>query len=189
MPLIKGSSPKTISKNVSEMMHAGHPQSQSVAAALDTARKAMERGGSSAPRKDPKVFHGPLKAKVPGRTDRMNIHVLSGSYVLPADCVSSLGENNTDAGFEIVKKMIDEERSKGGSVGLVNKYGLIGKYHDGNLVPVVVAGGEYILSPEEVELFGGGDLEAGHKVLDSFVKAQRKKHIKTLQKLPGPARD
>jgi hypothetical protein len=54
---------------------------------------------------------------------------------------------------------------------------------------VVVAGGEYILSPEEVRAFGDGDLEEGHKVLDAFVKKQRQKHIKTLRKLPPPAKD
>jgi hypothetical protein len=120
----------------------------------------------------------------------MNIHVASGSYVLPADCVSTLGENNTDAGFEVVKKMIEDARSRGGRINLHKKYGLHGHYHEPkSLVGAVVAGGEYILSPEEVELFGDGDLDAGHRALDAFVKSQRKKHIKTLQKLPPPAKD
>ncbi len=169
------------------MIDSGHPQKQAVAAALSTARRAMERGGRS---KDPKVFHGPLKVAVPGRTDRLPINVFSGSYVLPADCVSSLGENNTEAGFEVVKKMIEDERSKGGRVGMAQKYGLHGHYHEPKpKVEVIVAGGEYILTPDEVELFGDGDLDAGHKALDAFVKKQRQKHIKTLRKLPAPAKD
>jgi hypothetical protein len=183
-----GKSKSIISSNIREMIDSGHPQKQAVAAALNTARKAMERGGK--PAKDPKVFHGPLKVAVPGRTDRLNISVASGSYVLPADCVSSLGENNTEAGFEVVKKMIEEARSKGGRVDMAKKYGLHGHYHEPrNLVPCVVAGGEFILTPEEVELFGDGDLDAGHKVLDAFVKKQRQKHIKTLKELPAPAKD
>ena len=187
MPLLKGSSQKTISKNIAEMSKT-HPHNQAVAAALSTARKAMEKGGS--PDKHPKVFHGPLKAPIPGRTDRLPIHVYSGSYVLPADIVSGLAEGNTEAGYEIVKRMIDDQRSKGGAVGMTKKYGLNGHYHEPKeVVPVIVAGGEYILTPEEVETFGEGDLSAGHKVLDAFVKSQRKKTIKTLRKLPGPAKD
>ena len=189
MPLKPGKSQATISKNISEMRNAGHPQKQAVAAALNTARKAMERGGSS--KKDhPKVFHGPLRAAIPGRTDRLPIHVYSGSYVLPADIVSGLAEGNTEAGYEIVKRMIDEQMSKGGSVGMSKKYGLHGHYHEPrSVVPVIVAGGEYILTPDEVEAIGDGDMAIGHKILDGFVKSQRKQHIKTLQKLPPPAKD
>jgi hypothetical protein len=58
-----------------------------------------------------------------------------------------------------------------------------------NIVPVIVAGGEYIITPEEVENIGSGDLEKGHAVLDAFVKSQRKKLRQTLAKLPGPAQD
>jgi hypothetical protein len=56
-------------------------------------------------------------------------------------------------------------------------------------VPIIAAGGEYVLSPEQVRRVGGGDLDAGHKVLDEFVKRSRKELIKTLVKLPGPRRD
>jgi len=187
MPLMSGKSQKAISSNIRTEIGAGKPQKQAVAIALNTARRAMEKGGQA---KDPKVFHGPLKAKIPGRTDRLPLHVKSGSYVLPADIVSGLAEGNTEAGYEIIKKMIEEAKSRGGRVGMQTKYGLTGHYHQPrNIVPVIVAGGEYILTPEEVEAFGEGDINAGHKVLDSFVKTQRKKTIKTLKKLPGPARD
>lgn len=190
MPLKPGKSQATISHNISEMVHSGHPRKQAIAAALSTARKALERGGAPNKAAHPKVFHGPLKAPIPGRTDRLPIHVYSGSYVLPADIVSGLAEGNTEAGYEIVKRMIEDQRSKGGSVGMTNKYGLAGHFHKPQeIVPVIVAGGEYILTPDEVETFGEGDLAAGHKVLDAFVKSQRQKTIKTLKKLPGPAKD
>lgn len=47
MPLKKGASRKTISKNIGEMIRSGHPQKQSVAAALNTARKS----GAKIPKK------------------------------------------------------------------------------------------------------------------------------------------
>jgi hypothetical protein len=55
--------------------------------------------------------------------------------------------------------------------------------------PIAASGGEYVISPGEVKRRGGGDITKGHKILDAFVKAVRADHIKTLQKLPGPAQD
>jgi hypothetical protein len=40
MPLKKGTSRKVISRNIEEMVAAGHPRDQAVAAALETARKS-----------------------------------------------------------------------------------------------------------------------------------------------------
>ena len=50
MPLAKGTSRQVISSNIKEMMKAGHPQKQAVAAALDTAR----RSGAKIPAKPKK---------------------------------------------------------------------------------------------------------------------------------------
>lgn len=179
MPLLKGKSQKTISSNISELVHSGRPQKQAIAIALDAARRGRAEGGSL---NSKKVFHGPIKTPIPGRTDRLPIHVYSGSYVIPADIVSGLGEGNTLAGYEAIKRMFAHH--------LKAKYGLRGSYHqERDVVPVIVAGGEYILTPEEVEVAGDGDLDKGHAVLDAFVKSQRKALRKKLAKLPGPAQD
>ena len=45
MPLQKGSSKKTISANIKELMNAGRPQRQAVAIALSTARKRKKGKG------------------------------------------------------------------------------------------------------------------------------------------------
>ena len=43
MPLKKGKSKKVISENIAELRHAGYPQKQAVAIAMDKARKSQTR--------------------------------------------------------------------------------------------------------------------------------------------------
>ena len=183
MPLAKGHSQKVISHNISEMVQAGHPHDQAVAAALNTARKTKAGGGpmnkSQMPQQVNKIHVGPIHSPVAGRTDHLPMHVPSGSYVLPADIVSSLGEGNTMAGYRAVRLMFEKA-----------PYGAYAQGgHVGNPVPIVAAGGEYVLSPDEVLWAGGGDLDAGHKKLDDFVNGTRAELIKTLKALPGPKKD
>jgi len=178
MPLVPGKSQQTISDNISEMMHAGHPQKQAIAAALETARKSAAGGSRMMSRMngpaDGKIHSGAIDSPVAGRTDHLPVHVASGSYVIPADIISAMGEGNTAAGFKVAKMIF------------ANTSGRALPEADESPVPVVVAGGEFILTPAEVANIGDGSMEDGHKILDEFVKMYRAKTIKTLKGLPGP---
>lgn len=319
MPLLPGK--RNIGHNISEMERAGHPRDQSIAAALNVARKHRDSGGEVSKKR----FHsGPIHSSVAGRTDHLPITVESGSYVLPADVVSHSGENNTMAGFKVLRQTFGGEpygsgkspygqdsgvygspvaRASGGKVKaagilflspqkevlLMRRAGKdhhgewalpaghvekgetpdqaarreteeeAGYTHDGELspflhtqrdgvdfttfvahsqkfkpklndehddaiwvkpadaeklplhpgvrtalnklragkahggetsgVPIVAAGGEWVIPPHHVEQVGAGDIDMGHRVLDEFVKRVRKELIGTLQKLPGPKKD
>jgi len=155
------------------------------------------RGGFSKlgpkPPATPKLFHGPIHSPVAGRTDHLPMHVASGSYVIPADIISSMGEGNTMAGFRSAKKIFSRPRASMPYGQGALPYGAGGDhFKDGGhtgAVPVVVAGGEYVIHPNDVTHIGGGDMENGHRILDAFVKKQRAKTVKTLQNLPGPKKD
>lgn len=145
---------------------------------------------------------GLIKSPVAGRTDHLPINVPSGSYVLPADHVSHLGQGNSLSGGKVLDHMfglhppatahmhaniprppaLNTHFARGGSV-------------EGRPVPIIVAGGEYLLHPEHVRKAdeivnklppGTGDLKRGHDHLDKWVVEERKKHVKMLNKLPPP---
>ena len=58
--------------------------------------------------------------------------------------------------------------------------------HVPNGIPIIVAGGEYLLGPEQVKHIGDGDLTRGHDKLDQFVLEARRRNVKTTANLPGP---
>ena len=131
----KGKSRSVVGANISELVKSGHPQKQAIAIALDTARKAMRQGGVPKELAKRVVHEGPINVSIPGRTDRLPIHVYSGSYVIPADIVSGLGEGNTLAGNDVIQRMFFHEasplkRAKGGRSLMEKKYGINGYYHN-----------------------------------------------------------
>lgn len=230
MPLVKGSSREAVSENIRREVAAGKPQKQAVAIALDVARRNRATGGA---------VTGPLLGDLPGRTDHKEISVPNGSYVIPADVVSGMGDGNTFAGMKTLDSMFKtgpygikptklKKARSGYSRGKSRPYrprfgafaegggldmpmdeetpdaaaaapqegiqglggaGPFAEQDDGAPVDIVAADGEYVIPPEKVAELGDGDINYGHRILDSFVKQMRADHINTLAGLPGPAQD
>lgn len=124
------------------------------------------------------VVSGPIVGATGGREDALPVSVRSGSYILPADTVSALGEGNTLKGMEVLSARF------GGSVTRPRSAG--GTDQD---VPILISHGEFVVSPEKVAELGRGDMTAGHRALDAFVKQVRAQNVAALRKLPPPATD
>lgn len=178
----------------------------SIAAALEAARQTRAEGGGFHPHvkkphvafKHAKRLHvGPIHSAVAGRTDHLPMHVPSGSYVIPADITSGIGEGNTIAGFKHLRRLFEGAPYGGGSGPYGQSGGPYGEHlatggatdSEDEGVPIVAAGGEYVVAPHAVRYWGGGDMDRGHRILDRFVKEKRKELVQTLKHLPGPKRD
>jgi len=161
---------------------------------------------------------GPLIDTGPGRTDTLPISVPPGSYVVPADVVSGLpgAQGNSLAGHVALNKMMNAlplvpdkapygadtpKLARSSTIpGLASQHHMMraeldkskgGKVpHDhGEPIDIMAAGGEHVLSAEDVRRIGMGNLDRGHAILDDFVKEVRKRNIAELKKLPGPVKD
>jgi hypothetical protein len=141
-----------------------------------------------------------IQSSVPGRTDKLNMNVPSGSYIIPADIPGAIGQGNSVAGGGILDRMfkggpygMSLNKSRGSSVRHPAMSPMhFGRNHFakggevGKVTPIVAAGGEYVVHPGTVAAMGHGDIELGHKILDAFVKHVRAKHITTLKGLKPP---
>jgi hypothetical protein len=168
---------------------------------------SIDRASKIAREKATPCHDGIINMAVGGRTDHIPMNVLEGSYVLPADIVSGLGEGNTLAGSKILDNMF-----KGGPFGTEiptaratpripslsfgkttqpqaqASGGRTNSVHS-KPVPIIAAGGEYVVHPDVVAKLGNGNMDDGHEYLDNFVKYVRAHTAKTLQNLPGPRKD
>jgi hypothetical protein len=150
---------------------------------------------------------GIINMAVGGRTDHIPMNVLEGSYVLPADIVSGLGEGNTLAGSKILDNMFQSApfgtkiptaraNLKIPALSFSKTTQPQASAHGGRTynmnskpVPIIAAGGEYVVHPDVVSKLGNGNMDEGHEYLDNFVKYVRAHTAKTLQNLPGPRKD
>lgn len=205
MPIIKGTSKDTFGKNVSAEIRAGRPRAQALAIAYrvqrDAKRKKRADGGAvpftarSQARQMERA--GMINSPVAGRTDKLPMGLRPGSYVMPADVVSGLGQGNSMAGANALNRLFKigpygSALPKMPSIrprmaGMMR--GRRGFAAGGDVekpVDIIAAGGEFIVPPDRVAEIGGGDIDAGHDLLDEIVKQVRAKTIKQLRKLPGP---
>lgn len=152
---------------------------------------------------------GFLHSAVPGRTDLIHAEPPAGSYVIPADVVSGVGEGNSLAGAALIQHALStgpygtplpSGRSGGVRIpspparfteplmGPTAKRGGRTKEEEGvgKPTPILAAGGEFIISPEFVRLWGGGNMKRGHDLLDAWVVKKRNEIADKMKKLPGP---
>lgn len=205
---------------------AGPSPMKSTKLGLQVPRLGKAAGGGI-PDSPTQPFTGAIATGGSGRADTVPMHVPSGSYVLPADVVSHIGQGNSQQGFSVLNAMFAPKPfgANSGPWGVPLGKGAMGKgpqapamphvnprapvgkpagmptatpagpaAHGGTVegntpaTPIHASGGEYVINPGEVKRRGGGNINAGHKYLDEFVKQVRQDHIKTLKSLPGPAK-
>ncbi len=122
MPLLKGK--KNIGANIHEMQSHGHSYEQSVAAALKAAYGPKRANGGHV---------GPLHGTSTGRADDIATTVADGSHILTADCVSAIGDGNTEAGYAKLLKMFPHshpyKRAEGGGIAMPHMTSLPGTPH------------------------------------------------------------
>lgn len=159
-----------------------------------------------------KPITGFLHSSVPGRTDLIHTQPPVGSFVVPADVVSGIGEGNSLAGAAILQKAfavgpygVPLPPARRGGVGIPKPPPVFsgsymapaakrggrqrkGEEHVGKPTPILAAGGEFIVPVDAVRQLGGGDLTKGHDALDAWVVAKRKEIADEMKRLPGPKR-
>lgn len=132
-----------------------------------------------------------------GRADKVPGSVRAGSYVMPADVVSAMGQGNTMAGARALNSLMGMSpyganaarapRGRGMTAKKMKRFADGG--HTDQDVEVNVSGGEFIFPPEAVEAIGGGDIDHGHEILDALAMQVRQKNVDHLTKLPPPRKD
>jgi len=128
------------------------------------------------------------------------MHARTGSYVIPADVVSGLGQGNTYAGAKMWGQAIAHQAGPAGTVNTIRpahfrppalrmgRGAQLARGGDTGYTPIIVSGGECLVDPELVEALGGGDPERGKKELNDSVLRVRRQVMKHTSKLPPPVK-
>lgn len=121
---------------------------------------------------DPTVIHrqppsyadggivGAVRSSSPGRSDAVDAKAEAGTYVIPADVVSALGQGNTAAGVKWLDRAV--EKLMQGDAGAFG-------FKRGDRVPIRVSGGEYAVPPTAVTALGRGSYENGARKLEALI--------------------
>ena len=139
------------------------PHLRNIGAGVRGGRSHFSRPGGG-------LFKGPVKGATPGRADAKGFNVARGSYVVPADVVSSLGQGNTDAGHKVLHGALQGRPVTGFAGG--------GQVPE--TVPVRLSDGEFVFGPDEVEAIGGAEK------LDAMVHHVRAHTAASMRKMPPP---
>lgn len=147
---------------------------------------------------------GLLHSTVAGRTDQLQVQAPAGAYVIPADVVSGLGEGNSLAGAKFIETALrtgpwgtpmPRIQASGRSIPRPPPASMLQQQARGGdtkgeaeKVKALMAGGEYVVHPDDVRRLGSGSLSKGHRMLDKWVLLERRKHIRVLKSLPGPVK-
>ena len=163
MPLAPGKSQKTISHNISEMVHSGHPRDQAIAAALNTARNTKATGGglyANIHAKQERIAHGSKEhMRKPGSKGAPTAGALAAS----ARTAKAGGGPFSDMSY-----------TKGDMSYTKSNFPVQHQFHEGPIhspvagrtdhLPMTVASGSYVLPAEFVSNFlGQSNTMAGFK--------------------------
>lgn len=143
-----------------------------------------------------------IHSSVPGRVDRIPMRARTGSYVIPADVVSGLGQGNTYAGAKMWGQAIAHSAGPAGSVNTIRpghfrapalhmgrgRLFARGGATDEGYTPIITAGGECLVDPELVHALGRGDPEVGKKTLSDSVMKVRRQVMAHMRSLPPPVK-
>lgn len=214
MPLRSGSDQATIGYNIHEMMASGHPHNQAGAAALHNAH--YDDGGMVPSAPDPTPGLQPsaqsqtpqsqsliqrfsamspeqlreLAPRLSGQVQQIVQRILQQKQM-----AGGASQQPSQPQFGIPQQaavggMVHDNRHSvlfpGGAVGYAS--GGAATHGEDECVPILAAGGEFVISPHHVARLGDGDVRAGHKLLDKWVVDSRQQIVKKMSGLKGPVR-